>query len=182
MKVSAGSLVLPRRCLDTGQWRNKLTNRLASVPVQVRDHQAPSHTSGVALLIHWNGRSTTQMGNTNYPVLLKHRFTIFAATKACDELGEACTEAVYMIYLKFMKKQSSAWDLEHTGIINAKTSEQQRHLNPYNKVLSWADTWSVPSTWKSSLSPSMLGVPRLCLPFSHSSFRISTSQKACPMS
>lgn len=44
------------------------------------------------------------MGNTNYPVLLKHSFTIFAAAKARDEQEEACTEAVYVIYLKFMKK------------------------------------------------------------------------------
>lgn len=44
------------------------------------------------------------MGNANYPALLKHSFTIFAAAKACDELGEACTDAMYVIYLKFMKK------------------------------------------------------------------------------
>lgn len=44
------------------------------------------------------------MGDTNYPVLLKHSFTVFAAAKARDELGEACTGAMYVIYLKFMKK------------------------------------------------------------------------------
>jgi len=57
------------------------------------------------------------MGNTNYPVLLTHSFAAFAAAKACDERGEACTEAMYkdVMYLKFIKKKKKKQQHEIWG-------------------------------------------------------------------
>lgn len=57
----------------------------------------------------------------------------------------------------------------------------QRHLNPHNKVMSWASTWNCSPRLEKQPFPEHTGCAWTLFAFLTSSFRTSSSHKACPV-